>query len=461
MTEHADVVVIGLGPGGEHLAGELAKAGRRVVGIENRLVGGECPYFGCIPSKMLLRGAHALAEGRRVNRLAGSAEVRPDLSPVADRIRKEATTDWDDSIAADRFADAGGRLIRGRGRLIAPRTVQVGDRQIRAQRAVVLNTGTDPVVPPVPGLAQVPYWTNREALRATTAPESMIVLGGGPIGVELAQAFARFGTRVQIVEAADRILPGEEPQAGQELSHALAEDGIEVHTGALAQEVREVDGTVRVQVGDRDLSAERLLVATGRSTGLDRLGLETVGLDPSARSLEVDGYCRVRAAGGEVLADLYAIGDVTGRGPFTHMSMYQAEIALAHLLGDDPAPAEYAAVPHVTFTEPEVGAVGMTEDQARSAGLPVRTATAALPSSPRGWIHQEGNGGFVKLVAHAESGVLLGATSVGPTGGEVLSMLTLAVHQGVTVPALASMIYAYPTFHRVVLAAAQQWQAEA
>src|SRR5699024_11205269 len=205
---------------------------------------------------------------------------------------------------------------------------------------------------------------------------------------------------------------------------------------------------------------ERLLVAAGRSTGLDRLGLETVGLDPSEHTLEVDEYCRVRGSDGEVLADLYAIGDVTGRGPFTHMSIYQAQVALGHLTGSGTYPAEYHAVPRVTFTEPEVGAVGMTQAQAEQREIPVRVATAELPSSPRGWIHSEGNSGFITLVGHSESGVLLGATSVGPTGGEVLSMLTLAVDQGVTVPALATMIYAYPPFHRAVLTAAQQWQAD-
>ncbi|HLR27574.1 MAG TPA: NAD(P)/FAD-dependent oxidoreductase, partial [Ruania sp.] len=378
-----------------------------------------------------------------------------------ERIRGEATTDWDDTIAAERFTDTGGRLIRGTARLIAPRTVQVGDQQIRARRAVILNTGTNPAVPPIPGLAEAPYWTNRDALRATEAPASMVVLGGGPIGVELAQAFSRFGTQVQIVEAAERILTAEEPQASQVLTDALEADGIEVHTGTAVQEVRTEGDGVTVQMRSRDLHAERLLVAAGRTTGLDRLGLETVGLEPSAHTLDVDEYCRVRGSDGEVLADLYAIGDVTGRGPFTHMSVYQAQVALGHLTGTGTYAAEYHAVPRVTFTEPEVGAVGMTRAQAEQRDIPVRVATAELPSSPRGWIHSEGNSGFITLVGHTESGVLLGATSVGPTGGEVLSMLTLAVDQGVTVPALATMIYAYPTFHRAVLTAAQQWQDDA
>ncbi|HIZ34959.1 MAG TPA: FAD-dependent oxidoreductase [Candidatus Ruania gallistercoris] len=460
MTERADVVVIGMGPGGEQVAGELAADGLDVVGIEANLVGGECPYYGCIPSKMMIRAADALAEARRVNEIAGTAEVHPDLTPVATRIREEATTDWDDTIAADRFTDAGGRLIRGRARLVAPRTVQVGDHQIQARRAVVLNTGTSPAVPPIDGLDQVRYWTNRDAVRATSAPESMIVLGGGPIGAEFAQAFARFGTRVSVVEAAERLLPGEEPAASEVLAEAFRGEGIEVLTGDGAASVRSHSAGIAVQVGERELVAERLLVATGRDTGLDRLGLDAYGLDTAARTLAVDGFCRVLDSAGAPIEDLYAIGDVTGRGAFTHMSMYQAEIALAHLRGDEPVEAEYHAVPRVTFTDPEVGAVGLSEAQAREQGVPVRSTSVQVPSSTRGWIHGVGNDGVISLVAHAESRMLLGATSVGPRGGEVLGLLTLAVQQRLPVHALTRMIYAYPTFHRGVLDAAQQWLSE-
>src|SRR5699024_12350666 len=189
-------------------------------------------------TKMMIRSSDALAEARRVNEVAGRAEAHPDLAPVATRIRDEATTDWDDAIAADRFVSQGGRLVRGRGRLLAPRTVQVGDEQIHARRAVVLNTGTAPAIPPVPGLDQVPYWTNRDAVRATTAPESMIVLGGGPIGAELAQAFARFGTQVTLVEMADRLLPGEEPAAREVFAEVVRAAGSEVVTGCGATSVR-------------------------------------------------------------------------------------------------------------------------------------------------------------------------------------------------------------------------------
>lgn len=461
MTERADVVVIGMGPGGEHLAGELAADGLDVVGVEANLVGGECPYYGCIPTKMMIRAADALAEARRVDELAGHADVRQDLGPVARRIREEATTDWDDAIAVERFEKKGGRLIRGHGRVVAPRTVHVGEGQIHARRAVVLNTGTSPAVPPIPGLADVPYWTNRDAVRATSAPESMIVLGAGPIGVELAQAFSRFGTRVSVVEAADRLLPGEEPAASEVLANVFAAEGIEVLTGDGAASVRSDGQRVVVQVGERELSAERLLVATGRDTGLDRLGLDALGVDVSGRSLAVDGYCRVVGGDGTALEALYAVGDLTGKGPFTHVSMYQTEIALAHLRGKPVEEADYHAVPRVTFTDPEVGAVGMTEAQAGEQGIPVRSTSVPVPQSARGWIHGAGNDGVISLVAHAESGMLLGATSVGPRGGEVLGLLTVAIAEQLSVRALSRVIYAYPTFHRAVLDAAHRWLAEA
>ncbi|MEU6563871.1 dihydrolipoyl dehydrogenase family protein [Nocardia nova] len=446
-TESVDAVVIGMGPGGEFVGTELARAGLAVVGVEGRLVGGECPYYACVPTKMMVRAAETLAEARRVGKLAGTARVQPDWAPVAQRIRDEATDNWDDRVAVERFEDAGGTFVRGWGRITGPGQVRVdtpdGPREFQAQRAIVLNPGTAPAVPPIEGLADTPYWTNRDAVTTTEAPDSLIVLGGGPVGVEFAQIFSRFGTEVSVI-VRSRLLPRAEPEAADALATVFAEEGIAVRTGV---EVARVDHdgdyfTVRLSTGD-PLRARRLLVATGRTTDLSALGIGAVGLDERARGIAVDE--RMRAAEG-----VWAIGDVTGHGAFTHMSMYQGRLAAADILGAPAEAAQYHAVPSVTFTEPEVGSVGMTEAQAREAGLSVWTGRAEIPSSTRGWIHGPGNAGFIKLVADADRGILLGATAVGPVGGEVLSALVVAVHARVPVTTLREMIYAYPTFHRAI-----------
>jgi pyruvate/2-oxoglutarate dehydrogenase complex dihydrolipoamide dehydrogenase (E3) component len=440
-SQQVDVVVVGLGPGGEALATRLAKAGLEVVGVDRRLVGGECPYYGCIPSKMVIRAADALQEGRRIPDLAGTSTVDPDWSPVHARIRDEATADWDDKIAVDRLVDAGVTFVRGAARLTGPRQVEVDGTTWTAARGVVLNTGTEPSAPPIEGLADTPYWTNRDALEAADIPGSLIVVGGGAIGAELAQAFSRFGVRVMVLEVADRILAPEEPEASALVADVFGREGIQVLAGAMISSVSYTEGHFEVVLDGQTLQADKLLVAAGRRPNLADLGLETVGLDPSARAGETDG--RMRAGDG-----LWAIGDITGKGAFTHMSMYQSAIAARDILGQDGPEASYTAVPHVTFTDPEVGSVGMTEQQARAAGLNIRVGTTDLASSTRGWIAK--GEGLIKLVEDADRGVLVGATSVGPTGGEVLGMLVTAVHAEVPTATLRSMIYAYPTFHRAV-----------
>jgi pyruvate/2-oxoglutarate dehydrogenase complex dihydrolipoamide dehydrogenase (E3) component len=427
------------------VATQLAKAGLSVVAVDRRLVGGECPYYGCIPSKMVIRAADVLAEGRRIPDFAGRSTVTSDWTPVHARIRDEATTDWDDQIAVDRLKDAGAEVVHGEARLTGPRTVEVDGTTYTAAKGVVLNTGTDPAAPPIDGLADTPYWTNRDVLRAEEAPASLVVVGGGPIGAELAQAFSRFGVQVTVLEVAERILGPVEPEASKVVADAFAAEGIQVLTGVRIESVSYAEGQFTVDLGEQTVQADKLLVAAGRRPNLPDLGLETVGLDPGARSVEVDSRMRAVGADGE---GLWAIGDITGKGAFTHMSMYQAAIAVRDILGQDGPEAAYHAVPHVTFTDPEVGGVGLTEQQARDAGLTVRVGTTDLASSTRGWIAKAS--GLIKLVEDADRGVLVGATAVGPSGGEVLSMLVTAVHAEVPTDTLRSMIYAYPTFHRAV-----------
>jgi pyruvate/2-oxoglutarate dehydrogenase complex dihydrolipoamide dehydrogenase (E3) component len=450
MTD-VDVVVVGLGPGGEAVATQLAQAGLEVVGVDRHLVGGECPYYGCIPSKMMVRAADVLAEGRRIPDFAGSSTVTSDWGPVHARIRDEATDDWDDQVAVDRLKDAGVTFVRGQARLTGPRTIEVGAETYTARTGVVLNTGTEPTPPPIDGLADTPFWNNRDACQLAELPGSLIVIGGGAIGAEMSQAFARFGVHVTVLEVGERLLAPEEPESSALIATVFAREGIQVRTGATISSVSYADAQFAVEVDGETLNADKLLVAAGRRANLTGLGLQTVGLDPSAHSVEVDG--RLRAGEG-----LWAIGDITGKGAFTHMSMYQSAIVVRDILGQDGPEASYDAVPHVTFTDPEVGSVGMTERQARAAGLRVRVATTDLASSTRGWIHK--GEGLIKLVEDADRGVLVGASSVGPTGGEVLSMLVTAVHARVPTATLRSMIYAYPTFHRAVEATLAELEAQ-
>jgi pyruvate/2-oxoglutarate dehydrogenase complex dihydrolipoamide dehydrogenase (E3) component len=445
--EHTDVVVIGMGPGGEYAAGALAEAGLHVTAIEDRLVGGECPYFGCVPSKMMIRAGNLIAETRRVPGMAGTSTVTPDWSPVARRIREEATDYWNDKVAADRFTGKGGHLVRGRGTITGPGEVTVttsdGARAFRARTGIVINSGTEPAIPPVEGLAGAPYWTNRDIVQAEQVPESMIVLGGGAIGAELAQVFARFGTAVTVVEALPRLVSFEEPEASDLLERIFAREGVTVCTNAPAERVSHNGTQFSVHLGLSTLMAERLLVATGRRVDLAALGVAKVGLAEEARSIPTDGW--MRAAEG-----VWAIGDVTGKGAFTHMSMYQADIVVRDILGLGGGSADYRAVPRVTFTDPEIGSVGLTEAQAADAGLRVRTGLTQVPYSARGWIHKAGNDGFIKVVEDADRSVLVGATSAGPWGGEVLSALQVAIRAEVPVATLRNMPYAYPTFHRAI-----------
>jgi pyruvate/2-oxoglutarate dehydrogenase complex dihydrolipoamide dehydrogenase (E3) component len=458
-----DVIVLGLGPGGEAVGGSLAAGGQSVLGIDERLLGGECPYFGCIPSKIILRGAEVLAEAGRVPELAGSVgELRPDFAQVADRIRNEATDDWDDTVAVERFEGQGARFVRGHG-TVAGRDdngrfrVAVGD-DVHTAASLVIATGTAPALPPIPGLRELydpsrgpdqAVWTNRDVLRARAAPESVVVLGGGAIGCELAQGLARFGTRTSVVEAAPHLLMPEEPEAGRVVADVFRREGITVREDVTVDRVSAADDGVTIRLGGGEtLSAAKLLVAAGRRPNLD-IGLDSVGLDAGARTLDVDDHMQVHHDDGPV-DGLFAVGDITGRGAFTHVAVWQANVLAAHLLGRDEPFGGYHGLAWATFTDPEVGRVGMTEQQARDKGLAVRVGVQQIASNSRGWIHGPGNDGFVKIVEDADRGVLVGATVVSPYGGELLGMLTLAVHAEVPVRRMATMHYAFPTLHRAV-----------
>jgi pyruvate/2-oxoglutarate dehydrogenase complex dihydrolipoamide dehydrogenase (E3) component len=411
------------------------------VAVEKELVGGECPYWGCIPSKILIRAANAIAETRRADQVAGAATVTPDFGRVAERIREEATDNWDDTVAADRITDAGATLARGHGRLDGDRRVVVGDTTYVASKGVVLNTGTTAAVPPIDGLADTPFWTNRAILETETAPASMIVIGGGPIGLELAQAFSRFGTEVTVLEVGERILAVEEPESSELIAGVFEAEGIGVHAGITIDAVAHDGEVFHVTCGSVTYEAERLLVAAGRKPRIDDIGLDSVGVE-IGRHLTVDDAMLVKDG-------LWAIGDIVGRGAFTHLSMYHSERVARSILGE-PLGEYDTSFPRVTFTDPEVGGVGLTERQARERGLNVRVGSTDLSASSRGFVHGPGHEGLLKIIVDDDRGVIVGANSVGTAGGETLSALAFAVRAEIPVETLKNTIYAYPTFWRAI-----------
>lgn len=442
MPDRYDLIVLGLGVGGVEVASQCARNGMSVLAVEQRLVGGECPYWGCVPSKAMARAAQVLGEAWRVDELAGTASVEPQWPVVARRV-KEVAEGWDDARAAERLATTGATLLRGRGVITGAGEVRVGDRSFTARAGLVIGTGTEPVIPAIDGLAAVPFWTNREAIEAASVPRSLIVLGGGAVGLELAQVFSRFGTEVTIVEAAGHILPGEEPENASAMEETLRRAGITVITETTIASARRSGDRVTVELTDSTgLDADHLLVAAGRRPDLRPLGVAEIGLDPGAPYITTDERLR---AGDRV----WAVGDVTGHGAFTHVAYYQAQIAAAAILGRDHEPADYTAVPRVTFTDPEVAGVGLTEAEARARGLNVQTGLLPARSSDRGWLHGAGAGpGVMKVVADARTGTLVGGSVMGPAAGEVSAFLALAIRAHVPVPLLMEVIYPYPTFAR-------------
>ena len=356
MTNAADVIVLGLGPGGEQAATDCLAGGLSVIGIEAELVGGECPYWGCIRSKMAIRAATVLEESRRISDLAGSSTTTPDWNMVASRIRNQATDNWNDQIAVDRFTGNGGTFVRGHGTITGPREVEVDGVRYTANKALVIASGTKAAVPPIPGLDTVSFWTNREALKSTNVPPSLVVLGGGAIGCELAQVFNRFGSKVTIIEAAPRLIALEEPEAGEILAQALADDGISVIVGVGAKSVAKDPANDGVNVTLADgavISGDTLLVATGRSSDLSAIDTGVLGIDPKAhRGLPTNDYLELINDSGSIINGVYAVGDVAGKGAFTHVAVTQGRMVAEQCLRQPTAAWNTRQVGHVTFTDP-------------------------------------------------------------------------------------------------------------
>jgi pyruvate/2-oxoglutarate dehydrogenase complex dihydrolipoamide dehydrogenase (E3) component len=441
VSDTCDVIVLGMGTCGEDAALRLAGAGLDVVGIEPRLIGGECPYWACIPTKFMVGSANMVAVARQADGLVGRVDVNSDWGIVASRIRSQITGGWDDSAGVARFEAKGGRFIRGWGKITAPGTVEVNGRSIFGERGVLVATGSQPSIPPIPGLSGVEYWTNHEAIAVEELPSSLAILGGGPVGCELGQVFARFGVEVTVIEGEDRLLGREEPEASRLVADALIADGATMRLGVRAVSVSSADGSIRVDLDDGTaVTTERLLVATGRTADADAVGVAAAGASTSRGFIEVDGLMRA----GD---NLWAIGDVTGRTLLTQVAEYQGMIAVEDILGGDPRPADYKALPRATFTDPEVGSVGLTESEASSEGRAVTVTVRDLRGTFRGWVSASPVSGVIKLVADETEDRLLGGTVVGPRATEVVGFLALAVQERTPLRNLVNMIYAFPTFY--------------
>ena len=435
-----DVIVLGAGPAGEVAAGRAASRGLEVALLEPHLVGGECSYYACMPSKGLLRPHEVLAEARRIPGAAEAVTGEIDVRAVLER-RDEIIHDLDDAAQVPWLEERGVTLIRERGELVGERRVRAGGEELEARRAVFLATGTTAALPPIPGLREADPWTNREATTASEVPHGLVVLGGGVVGCELAQAWATLGSDVTLIEGERRLLPREEEFACVQVTEALEALGVTIRTARKATEVSGSDGRVTVTLDDGSTAdGEQLLVALGRRPNTDGLGLDTVGVEASPY-IDVDEYCRVPGHDW-----LHVIGDLNGRALYTHMGKYQARIAVDLLLGEERAianKADGAQSPRVIFTDPQVAAVGHTEETARAAGLDVRTVEVGTQANAGGSFYGRGAEGTAKLVLEGDH--VVGATITGPEVADFLHAATIAIVAEVPIERLHHAVPSFPT----------------
>lgn len=436
MTDHFDAVILGAGPAGEVAVSALADGGLRCALVEQELIGGECTNWACIPTKTLLRPPEAQHASARV---AGVSKPELEWSRIAE-YRDWMTRNLDDSNAISDYESRGITVVKGAGRLAGPGRIEVDGRMLETEH-VIVATGSEPIIPPIDGLEDAGYWTNREATQLKEVPASAVVIGGGPVGIELAQILSRFGARVTIVEIFERLLSRETPEVGELIANALEEEEIVLRVGRRAVEVRREDGerVVRFEEGE-EVRAEVVVVAGGRRPRTKGIGLETVGIEPSSSGIAVDERCRAAES-------LWAIGDVTGIAMFTHVGKYQARVATADILGQ-PARADYRVIPRVVFSDPEIAAVGLAEKQAKEQGIDAISASIELANAiARPWTYDEHPRGSLGIVADRERQVLVGAWAVAPLASEWIHVAALAIKAEIPLAVLRDTIPQFPTFN--------------
>ncbi len=442
-AQEFDVVILGAGSAGEDLATSLARGGKRVAIVEVERVGGECPFTACVPSKILLRSAEVRLLAARAHELGATSrplELDEGKAAYASAVqRRSELAGTSDLSHVKQLEEAGVTLVRGWGRIARPGVVVVGDRELD-YRDLILCTGSVATYPPVPGLENAPTWTSEQALTADGWPATLAVLGGGPVGCELAQIFVAFGTRVTLIEAAPRLVLQEEPAIAELLAEALRNSGVDVRTGTALDQVEMTDTGTRLSLADGTrLTVERILLAAGRKPSTAELGLDAIGVQPGEHGLQIDDHCRVQGQ-----EHVWAAGDVAGIEPYTHTANYQARVVTENLLGGD-AITSYIAIPRTVFTQPPLAAVGLTLAKAREQGVDAISAGVDLSSVER--LQTEGAAvGRLELVADRRRGVLIGASAIGPQADAWLGEANLAIRAAVPLATLVRVVHAFPTF---------------